>query len=70
LTSVELVDEYPGMIRITAHDGSRWHYLPDNRGNLELGRPLIMVGHGYQIHVFVQLGPYVSPRLLKVEPLE
>jgi hypothetical protein len=26
LESVELVDEYPGMIRITAHDGSRWHY--------------------------------------------
>lgn len=67
--SVEIIPEYPGMIRITSIDGARWHYLPDSQGVLELGRPYLTMADGYRIHLFVPLAPHAMPRVLKVEQL-
>ena len=67
--SVELVPEYPGMIRIMTIDGTRWHYLADARGVLELGRPVITQACGYRIVFFWPLEPYSVPRVIQVDPL-
>lgn len=67
--AVELVPEYPGMIRLITFEGDRLHYLPDSRGVLVLGQPFIGHGDGHSVHLFVPLEPGRFPTILKVDKL-
>lgn len=70
--AVEIVPEYPGMIRITTLDGALWHYLPDRHGVLEMGYPVICFHEAtrHRVCLFVPLAPGRVPRVLKVESLD
>lgn len=72
LESVALHPDYERMLVVVAHDGSRWHYLQNQAGDLELGRPYMVpyshsTGKVLMIHLWCPLATGMLPRVLKVE---
>lgn len=66
IESVEVLSEFPGVIRVIDQENARFHYLLTRNNLFEYGLPMMQWFEEYKILFFVPL-PSGMPTVLKVE---